>query len=159
MYIRLERVTGGLVLSGWFSSFKTALEYAYAKNMPLHGLNAAYQDLSHITLEGIDLSGADFTGARLVNANLSHTILTDAIFKDTNINEACLAGSTLPLWFCTKNSNSNKNTTTGYKKSSMFICTHAHRKKPDNKGLFERLMPRDSYTCMTQRKSLKSTRN
>lgn len=92
--ITLKTTAGALIYSGLHCSIKDAVETAYAKGIPLNGINLCGADLRQITLDDICLKDANLKHADLTGANLSEATFDNCSFQETRLIDACLCYST-----------------------------------------------------------------
>ncbi|MBI1326713.1 MAG: hypothetical protein GC136_03625 [Alphaproteobacteria bacterium] len=158
MYIRVERVTGSIILAGWFSSFKMAVEYAFRHNFSLRELQANGEDLSGISLRGADLRGASLARTDLRDADLSFANLQSADLTQARLENALLDGAKdmLPTKIPCKIIN---NTTIRYKLDNAGRLYQKLHYVTDNKRQNGFFIPLGAYFRMTQCKKSLSTSN
>lgn len=87
--------TNKTLFAGFFKDYKTCLEEAVRRRIPLHSINLKNKNLSNANLDDGVFSSADFHGTNLTGANMSECYLNGANFQNASLFNTCFAYSNL----------------------------------------------------------------
>ncbi|NCT40386.1 MAG: pentapeptide repeat-containing protein [Alphaproteobacteria bacterium] len=94
-YKLISKDTEKTLFSGFFQDFKTCLEEAVSRRIPLNKINLSGKNLSNANLDDGIFGEADFTNTNLTGANISESYCKGANFENASLFNTCLAYSNL----------------------------------------------------------------
>jgi len=87
--------TGETLFAGFFKDFKTCLEDAVIRHIPLNHIDLKGKNLSNANLDDGIFGYADFSGANLTGSNISESYCKGANFEGASLFNTCFAYSNL----------------------------------------------------------------
>ena len=83
------------LFAGFFKDFKTCLEEAIRRNIPLYNIDLSNKNLMNANLDDGIFGLANFSNCNLTGANMSECYLKDATFSSASLFNTCFAYSNL----------------------------------------------------------------
>ena len=94
-YKLVSKETNETLFAGFYKDFKTCLEEAVVRRIPLFHADLRNKNLCNANLDDGIFGHADFSGSNLTGTNLSESYCQNANFTNTSLYNACLAYSNL----------------------------------------------------------------
>lgn len=90
-----SKTTGETFFAGFYKNYKTCLEEAVKRHIPLHNIDLRNRNLCNANLDDGIFGYADFSGSNLTGANMSECYLKEANFQNTSLFNTCFAHSNI----------------------------------------------------------------